>query len=150
MQKLMPQIRLFSATCAIAILCTGCGGGRVAQCNRMVKVANQVTELSQDLTNANKSQDAEILLQATTEAEKKLDKMSKEMQALDISDMKLKVFRLRFVDVYIEAKNSFGHIADAVKTKNMTLVYQATAEGKIIDSRESALVSEVNKYCSGK
>jgi hypothetical protein len=150
MQKLMPRISLFSATFAIAILCAGCGGGKVAQCNRMVKVANQITELSQDLSNANKSQDLEILLRAYTEGGIKLDKMTKEMQTLEINDMKLKVFRLRFIDVYTEAKNSFGHITSAINTKNTTLVYQAMAEGKIIDSRESALVSEVNKYCSGR
>jgi predicted nuclease with TOPRIM domain len=151
MQKSTTQISLLTLTSIITILCISCGGGRVAQCNRIVKVANQGAELGKQLSKMGEgTQDAESLVRIYGEASTKIEQLSKNMKELDISDQKLKGFQSRFFNMYQDAKKSFDHLSSAVTTRNMTLVYQSSEELKIGTSREHDLVIDINKYCAGK
>jgi predicted nuclease with TOPRIM domain len=128
-----------------------CGGGRIAQCNRIIKVANQGAELGKELTRMSEgSQDAESLVRNYSEASTKIEQLSKNMKDLDISDQNLKLFQSRFFNMYQDIKKGFDHLNSAVQTRNMTLVYQSSEELKVSTGREHDLVVDINKYCAGK
>jgi predicted nuclease with TOPRIM domain len=151
MKNLSTPINLLTTISMITVLCTSCGGGRVAQCNRMTTVGNKAVELSKALTKSVQAQtNADALIAEYGNAASNFDQMSKEMQGLEVNDAKLKVFRLRFVDMYQDTKSSLDKITGAIKTKNENLVYQAIEESKLIAEREKTLVTEVNAYCSGR
>jgi hypothetical protein len=150
MQQSTTRLGLFTLVSMIILLCASCSGGRIAQCNRMVKVANNGAEIGKKLSRISNNQDAESIITTYSEAAIQLGKISTDMKGLDISDMKLKGFQSRFFNLYQDTKKGLEHINDAVRAKNMTNVYQSIEELKMGVSREHDLVIDVNKYCAGK
>lgn len=150
MRKLITQMSLFSATGAIAILCAGCGVSKVQQCNSMVKIANQAASIGQEFASSAKSKDTVKMAQSFTETASKLEKLSKDMQALEIKDEKLQGFQTRFVKMYQDTNKGLGSAATALQKKNLAAITQAMNAIKVSSSQESSLVNEVNSYCSAK
>jgi hypothetical protein len=150
MQKVIKRICLLSVTSAIAILFAGCGASKVTQCNDIVKVANQAATVGQEFAGLDKSKDPAKAAKAFSEAASKIDKLGKEMQALEIKDEKLQGLQARFVKMYQDTKKGLSDTAIALPKKNVPAINKAVEKLKAGASQESSLVNEVNSYCSGK
>ncbi|BAZ38260.1 hypothetical protein NIES4101_41970 [Calothrix sp. NIES-4101] len=150
MQAMIVRMNLLMATGAIAILFAGCGPSKVAQCNEIVKVANQAATVGQEFAAVSQSKDSGKAAQSFTEAANKIDKLSKDMQALEIKDEKLQGFQGRFVKMYQDTNKGLRDGAVALQKKNLPAINKALQGIKAGASQESSLVSEVNSYCSGK
>jgi predicted nucleic acid-binding Zn-ribbon protein len=151
MPKSIANMSLLSVTSAIAILCASCGASKVAQCNSMVKVANQAVTVGQEFANSAKNnKDAGAASKAFTTAAGKIEKLGQEMQALEIKDEKLQGLKTRFVKMYQDTNKGLSDTAKAIEAKNAPAMNKALVTIKAGGSQESTLVSEVNSYCSGK
>ncbi|MBD2436034.1 hypothetical protein [Nostoc sp. FACHB-110] len=147
MQGLFKQTAMLSMTAMIAFLFTGCGESKVAQCNKIIKVANQAVSLSQEFS---KNPQREKGSKALTEVASKIDTITNEMKALVIKDEKLQGFQGRFLKLYQDTSKGLRDTAAAIDKKNLKAANASLATLSKSSSDESAIVSEINGYCSGK
>ncbi|MBD2341061.1 hypothetical protein H6G64_29250 [Calothrix sp. FACHB-156] len=148
MQRMFKQTTILSATAAIALLFTGCGESKVAQCNKIVKVANQAVTIGQDFgKNPN---NAKTGSKALTEVAGKIDAITTEMKALEIKDEKLQGFQQRFTTLYQSTSQGLKDEAKALDKKDLAGAKRSLVTLKKNSTEESTLVKEINSYCSGK
>ncbi|MBD2298649.1 hypothetical protein H6G80_10045 [Nostoc sp. FACHB-87] len=147
MQSIVKRTILLSTTAAIAVTFTGCGESKVAQCNKIIKVANQAVTLSQEFS---KNSQRDTGSKTFTEIADKLGNLANEMKALEIKDEKLKGFQGRFIKLYQDTSKGFRDTAAAFDKKNLKAANTSLASLKKSGSDESAIVTEINSYCSGK
>ncbi|OCQ97068.1 hypothetical protein BCD64_15900 [Nostoc sp. MBR 210] len=147
MQSIVKRIIILSTTAAIAVTFTGCGESKVAQCNKIIKVANQAVTLSQEFS---KNPQREKGSKALTEVAGKIDNFANEMKALEIKDEKLQGFQGRFIKLYQDTSKGLRDTAAAVDKKNLKAANASLASLKKSGSEEGAIVNDINSYCSGK
>ncbi|MDZ8052935.1 MAG: hypothetical protein RMX68_032675 [Aulosira sp. ZfuVER01] len=138
---------ILSGSAAIALLFTGCGESKVAQCNKIIKVANQAVTVGQDF---GKNPDPKKGSKALTEVAAKIDTITTEMKGLEIKDEKLQGYQGRFLGLYQSTSKGLKDTATAIDKKNLKAANTALTSLKKNSSEESKLVSEINGYCSGK
>ncbi|MEH2239834.1 hypothetical protein [Nostoc sp.] len=147
MQCVFKQSFMLSATTAIALLFAGCGESKVAQCNKVIKVANQTSTLGQEFgKNPNPAKGSKAL----TELASKIDSLVKEMKALEIKDEKLQGFQGRFLTLYQDISKELNNAATAIDKKNLPAAKGFLVSLKKSSTEESSIVNEINSYCSGK
>jgi PBP1b-binding outer membrane lipoprotein LpoB len=150
MPSVVRRVSILSAIVAIAVVFAGCGASKVTQCNEMVKVANQAATVGQEFASLAKSKDAAKAAQSFTGTADKVEKLSKEMQALEIKDETLQGFQGRFVKMYQETTTGLRDAATAFQKKDLPAINKALQKIQASAGQESSLVKEVNGYCSGK
>ncbi|MBD2385946.1 hypothetical protein [Cylindrospermum sp. FACHB-282] len=143
MQRLFKQTFLLSTTAAMALLFAGCGETKVAQCNKLIKVANEAVTSQQFSKNTQPQKGSKAL----TEAAVKVDNIAKQLQALEIKDEKLQGFKGRFLKLYQDTSTGLKNTAKAVDKKDISSANRFLASLKNIASDESKLVKEINSYC---
>ncbi|WP_392531072.1 hypothetical protein [Nostoc sp. C117] len=147
MQSLLKQSFILAATTAIALLFAGCGESKVAQCNKIIKVANEAATLGQEFgKNPNPAKGSKAL----TELAAKIDPLAKEMKALEIKDEKLQGFQGRFLTLYENISKELNNAAGAIDKKNLPAAKNFLASLQKSSAEESSIVKDINSYCSGK
>jgi hypothetical protein len=150
MQEVFKKAIALAGVPILAIVSIGCGQSKVAQCNEMVKVSNAAAKVGQEFSSVSKMKDpAEITKFFNTTADK-LSTHSKTMKALEVKDEKLKGFQTRFVSMYDGTSTGVRDAATALEKKDATTFQKAVVQMQASGSKETALVDEVNSYCSGK
>ena len=147
MQRMFKQTAILSATAAIAILFTACGETKVTQCHKIIKLANQAATLNQELSTNSKSEKGSKSL---TEAAGKIDKIASEMKAVEVKDEKLQGFQGHFLKLYQDTSKALRDTASAFDKKNLKAATGFIISLKNATNQETAIVSEINGYCSGK
>ncbi|MEH2251077.1 hypothetical protein [Nostoc sp.] len=138
---------MVSVTTAIALLFVGCGESKVAQCNKVINVANQASTLGQEFSkNPHPAKGSKAL----TELAGKIDPLAKEMKALEIKDEKLQGFQGRFLTLYQDISKELNNAATAIDKKNLPAAKGFLVSLKESSTQESSIVSEINSYCSSK
>jgi hypothetical protein len=145
--QLIKKITIISGTAAIALVFAGCGETKVAQCNKIIKVANQAVTLGQDF---GKNPNTQKGSKALTEVAAKIDTITTEMKGLEIKDEKLQGFQGRFLSLYGNTSKGLKDTATAIDKKNLKGANTALATLKKNSSEETKLVNEINTYCTDK
>lgn len=135
---------LFAIAGCSAMLLMSCES-KVAQCNKIIGVANKATT---EVQKTSQNQSAKIDQLGVMAAS--LDTYAKEMSAIEVKDEKLKGFQGRFVQMYQQMSTSSKTLIDAAKQKKASAAQGALAELKKSVGLEQPLVNEVNQYCQGK
>ncbi|WP_306298969.1 hypothetical protein [Nostoc sp. T09] len=144
---MIKQSIIISGTAAIALLFAGCGESKVAQCNKIVKVANQAVTVGQDFgKNPNPQKGSKAL----TEVAAKIDTITADMKGIEVKDEKLQGYQGRFLTLYQSTSKGLKDTATAIDKKNLKSANGALASLKKNSSEETKLVNEINSYCSGK
>ncbi|MBH8575620.1 hypothetical protein I8752_21940 [Nostocaceae cyanobacterium CENA369] len=147
MQRVFQPTMMLSTTAAIALLVTGCGESKVSQCNKIVKVANKAATIGQEFGKNPKPQQGSKSL---TEVAGKIDGVANEMKAVEVKDEKLQGYQGRFLTLYQDTSKGLRDAASALDKKNFPAANNFLASLKKTTSQESAIVQEINSYCSGK
>jgi hypothetical protein len=153
MKSLVKQICVLSGTSLLALLFTGCGASKVAQCNSIVKTTNQYATIGKELkevATTTNAKDPEKVAQTFNEVSGKISKVSTDLKALEVKDEKLKDLQNRFVSFYDSTANTFKSAGSSLQKKDINTYKKSLEEMKSIDPKETALVSEINSYCKGK
>ncbi|MDZ7959036.1 MAG: hypothetical protein RMY34_14335 [Aulosira sp. DedQUE10] len=144
---MLKQTTILSATAAIALLFTGCGESKVAQCNKIVKVANEAVTIGQEF---GKNTNPKTGSKALNEVAAKIDTITTNMKALEIKDEKLQGFQGRFLTLYQSTSKGLKDEAKALDKKDLAGAKRSLVTLKKNSAEESTLVKEINTYCSGK
>jgi hypothetical protein len=136
-----------SVAAAIALLLTGCGESKVAQCNKVIKIANQAALLGQQYGKDPKSAKGS---QGLTEFASKIDQVTTEMKGLAIKDEQLQGFQGRFIKLYEDISKGLNEAATAINQKNIKQANRFLVTLQKSSLEEGVIVKEINGYCSGK
>jgi hypothetical protein len=134
-------------TASVALILTSCAESKVAQCNKMIAIANQAAEAS--LAFGSNPQ-PEKGGQAFVEVADKLDGFATSMSALEISDEKLKGYQASFSEMYKAASKGLRGAAMALDKKDAEAMQKEMKAIQDGTSQEGKLVSDTNTYCSAK
>jgi alanyl-tRNA synthetase len=151
MQSVVKRVSMLSlsAIVAIAVLFVGCRVIKVVQCNKITKVAHQEAPSIQEFANPAKFQNPKKAAQSFTEIGDKLEKMTKDMQALEIQDAKLKGFQTRFVNMYEETNSGLRDAVTSLEEQDLFGFADSLEKIAKVPSQETSLLQEFNGYCSG-
>jgi hypothetical protein len=134
-----------AAAFSLTVLTTGCES-KVAQCNQLIKVANDATtELKATGQDKTVDQVAQMTKFATT-----LDKYAKDVSAVELKDEKLLGFKQRLADVYKNSGNASRDLVAAAGKKDAAGLKSNLAKLMEGSTQETAIVTELNRYCSAK
>jgi DNA repair ATPase RecN len=135
----------WSAIAIVGLVAAACGESKVAQCNRLIDVANTAVADVQNVTTAADPSDPEALNAIADTAESAVASM----QELEFSDEQLQAYQQRFVQMYQDTSTASRAIYDAVQAENNDVAQQALNDLQTATGQETELVSEVNSYCGG-
>lgn len=137
---------LLPLTAAISFLAVSCSESKVAQCNKIIKVTNEVVSQTKSVTNGNQAID----LKATLKAADAMEKASQEMQAIKVSDKKLQDYQSRFTNMYRDTSKATRDFVAAFEKKDRSSAETALLKLQRATTPEKQLVDDINKYCTGK
>lgn len=136
-----------SSVVAIALLFTGCGESKVAQCNKVIKIANNAALLGQQYGKDSKAAKG---TQGLTQLATKIDEVGTEMKGLEIKDEKLQGYQGRFIKLYQDISKGLNDTATAINKKNIKEANRFLVSLQKSSVEEGSIVKEINGYCTGK
>jgi len=136
-----------SAVAAIALLFTGCGESKTAQCNKVIKIANQAALLGQQYGKDPKTAKGS---QGLTQLASQIDQVGTEMKGLEVKDEKLQGYQVRFLKLYQDISQGLTNTATAINKKDIKAANRSLVTLQKSSVEEGVIVKEINSYCSGK
>lgn len=137
----------FAIVSTLCLLIGSCGNGnKVAQCNRLGEVTNQVKTLSQSIGQGSKEEQFNEL----TKVADSLDRYADQISALAFEDKQLQGYQVRFAKLYQDTSQASRGLVDAYKKQDRTAGTQAVESYKQAVAQEAPLIDEVNQYCTKK
>jgi hypothetical protein len=134
-----------AAAFSLTVFTTGCEN-KVAQCNQLIKVANDATtELKATGQDKTVDQVAQMTKFATT-----LDKSAKNVSAVELKDEKLLGFKQRLADLYKNSGNASRDLVTAAGKKDVAGLKSNLTKLMEGSTQETAIITELNSYCSAK
>lgn len=127
------------------VLLVGCSEGKVAQCNKLIEIANQAASNVESVTQSSTPDDPAAFLQIADTA----DTAFAELEEIEIDDETLEGFRQRFITLYVETSAATRDLVAAVEEQNAPGAEEAYNRLEIATEQEGPLVDEVNTYCGG-
>lgn len=137
---------LLPLTAALSLITVSCSESKVAQCNKLIKVTNEVVSQTKAVTNGNQA----INLKATLKAADAMEKASQEMQAIQVSDKQLQDYQSRFTNMYRDTSQATRDFVAAFEKKDRVAAETALQKLQKATTPEKRLVDDINKYCTGK
>lgn len=137
---------LFSLTTAISLLTASCSESKISQCNRIIKIANDVVSQAKTVTNGGQASDPKAMLQAA----EAMDNASKQMTDIPVTDLKLKDYQTGFVKMYRDTSKATRDFVKAFEKKDRPAAERALTALQQATIPEKQLVADINTYCSGK
>jgi hypothetical protein len=134
-----------AAAFSLTVLTTGCET-KVAQCNQLIKVANDATT---ELKATGQEQTADQVAQMTKFATT-LDKYAKDVSAVELKDEKLLGFKQRLADLYKTSGTASRDLVTAAGKKDAAGLKSNLAKLMEGSTQETAIVTELNSYCGAK
>ncbi|UBF24719.1 hypothetical protein K9N68_24060 [Kovacikia minuta CCNUW1] len=146
MSILHKRLTLLSAIATLSVFAVSCSESKVAQCNKVSAVVNKAANETQAIGKSNNPDKmAELSKAADT-----VDQYAKELEAVQVTDEKLKGLQASFVKMYRDTSKSSRELVAAAKAKNVPTVKTSLQSLQTATSKETTLVNDFNQYCRGK
>jgi hypothetical protein len=126
----------------MGFLLTSCEG-KVSQCQKIVKIHNQIVLDTQKLSKSVTKEDLTMVLKsADTFAQG-----AQEMKAIEVNDSKLKELKEQFMVMYQNSSQVTKQILTSQGKKNNAEVVSGLERLRQVASPEKDLVDGINSYC---
>jgi hypothetical protein len=128
---------LGTAALSMGLLLYGCGENRVAQCNKLVTVANKTKDLvaPKDVTGF-------------TQLADKIDQIRTEVQAIAVKDSQLLDLQTKLLSMYGDVSAALKAHAKATEAKDTNAQTKAKQDLETAASKENDLVDSINTLCT--
>jgi hypothetical protein len=146
MQFPFPSSVLFSLTTALALLTASCSENKIAQCNRIIKIANETVTQAKTVPNGTQGSDPKFMLKAA----EVMEKASKQMTDISINDPKLKDYQTSFAKMYRDTSKATRDFVKAYEKKDRSAADKASTNLQQAAIPEHQLLIDINNYCGGK
>ncbi|HEY9727768.1 MAG TPA: hypothetical protein V6D50_15065 [Chroococcales cyanobacterium] len=128
---------------AVSLLTVSCTESKISQCQKIIDVANQAVNETKSLTNNGQTSDTTAMLKAADA----MEKASKDMNAIDIKDEKLKNYQTGYVSMYRDTSKATRDFVTAFKKKNRPAAETALTNLQRATASEPQLANGLNGYC---
>lgn len=132
----------------LTLFTTGCNT-KVAQCNKLIKVANTATTELKAMAQSGGSSPKEKMAQMQNLADS-LEKYSNDVQAVSLEDEQLKGFQTRLSTLYQSSSEASRGILTAAEKKDMKAARASLQKLSSGSKVESEIVGDINSYCQAK
>lgn len=138
----------FSVVTVASIL--ACSGGKVAECNKFVEVVNKTMPEVNKIMGPGGGSDAGALASKMRQMSDLYKGLDGELAALEITDEGLKPKVAAYHEMVKQIARLTGDTARAANQSDLKGLMAASNRITQLANKESALVNDVNTYCSGK
>lgn len=132
----------------LTLLATGCNS-KVAQCNKLIKVANKATTELKAMAKDGGSTPADKMAQMKKLADG-LAQYSNDVKAVSLDDEQLKGFQTRLADLYQTSSEASRGILAAAEKKDVKAARESLKKLSGGRKTESEIVQGINGYCQAK
>jgi hypothetical protein len=137
---------LLPLTAALCLLTVSCSESKVSQCNKIIEVANRAVSEAKAITKDGQLSDPKTTLKAADA----MEKASKDMEAIKVTDEKLRDYQARFAQVYRDTSKATHEFVAAFEKKDRRGLTVAVEKLQKAATPEKQLVEDINIYCEGK
>lgn len=138
----------FSVITVASIL--ACSGGKVAECNKFVEVVNKTMPEVNKVMGPGGGSDAGALANKMRKLSDLYAALDTELGKLEITDTGLKPKVDAYHEMVRQISRLTGDTARAANTQDIKGLMAASNRITQLANKESALVNDVNSYCSAK
>ena len=133
---------LFVGACLLTFALSNYGKSKVSQCNRLVAIVNQASEVQPERLGAAIADDNRALLHTSI----KLDGYANKLEMMEFSNQQIQTFQTQFVQLYRDTSKASDAVVSA-PPNNFQIVSQVNRAFIETKEREGPLVQAVNQYC---
>ncbi|ACK68716.1 conserved hypothetical protein [Gloeothece citriformis PCC 7424] len=123
----------------------GCAETKSLQCQKIFKIADEMTQETKTLTNSGQ----EINMKTWLVAADELEQGAQDMEKIEISDQTLQQYQVGFAEVYQDYAEATREIVKAWETKDRIAGKSAQEKVRRANKRERELGEKINTYCQG-
>ncbi|NJM49068.1 MAG: hypothetical protein HC860_25280 [Alkalinema sp. RU_4_3] len=141
------SIAFIGAFAVVSTLLASCGEGKVAQCNKLIGLANQATDEIKGLQQGG-GDSADEKKKQLEKIANSLDGYTKKAEGLSLQDDQLKAFQKQLITLYQQTRDNSRALLAAVNTKDAKATNAALSKLIQGGGTEQTLIRSVNTYCS--
>jgi hypothetical protein len=145
-ELMMKRVYQVSTLILLSLIMASCSESKVSQCSKLIDIANRAVSGVRAVSENPKPDSIESMNKIADVA----NSAKTEMEAISLSDAKLKSFQTRFVAMYTDTNKATRALVTAAQNKNAQEAQQAFNSLQSATSQESPLVNEVNSYCEAQ
>lgn len=127
----------------------GCADNKSFQCQKIFKIADEMTQKTKALTNSGKEIEMKTWLAAADE----IEQAAQDMEKIKISDETLQQYQVGFSEVYRNYAQATREIVKVLETherKDRIVAKAAQEKVRRASKRERELGQKINTYCKGE
>jgi hypothetical protein len=137
------QVEIVSVAIAVSFLMGSCTSAKVSQCANIIKVVNQTVIDTKTTTESGTKGDVPTIEKLVGI----FDKAAKDLDAVSVSDEKLKTYKSQFLTMYQGATEINKQIVASIKEKKSTKVHEGLRKSRNVFSPERDLATGLTQYC---
>jgi hypothetical protein len=122
---------------ALILFISGCGETKISQCNRLVKILNQVKTIAIPQDSVAQSQAADSI-----------DRLRELAQAEIFAEPKVKSLQGQIVEHLNEGSQLLREASKASSDRDLTVISKNKLATQNYIAKEPALLSQLNSYCA--
>ncbi|HBL10286.1 MAG TPA: hypothetical protein DD379_02535 [Cyanobacteria bacterium UBA11162] len=149
-RALMPFLKryfiLLTMTTTITGLITSCAEGKISQCNKIIRIANNAVSEANSITNGGQTSDPKVALKMADT----MQKASQSMKSLKVKDEKLEDYQAGFINMYSNSSKAMRNFVAAYDKKDRTAAEVALANVQQAATQYQQLVDDLNSYCASQ
>jgi hypothetical protein len=116
---------------------------KVAQCNRIIEIANEAVRDTKNMTSGEQASSVEAVLRVANA----MDSAAAQLDNTSITDPRLQTFKSRFIRMYRQTSRAARNFATAFNNNNRPAAESALQALQAATSPEKQLVADINNYC---
>lgn len=144
--NLPSRIRFLALVFISGYFLGGCAETKSFQCQKIFKIANNVTQETTSLTKSGQASDKKNWLSAADE----IEQGASDMEKLDITDPTLKEYQSGFAEVYRDYATATREIVKVLDTRDRIAAKAAQEKVRRAGKQERELGEKINSYCRGE
>jgi hypothetical protein len=147
MRNSMTRISLLSMIGIITISLSSCGVSKVKECNSIGRITKDMKAVGDEIEASAASKNSDTIIKTFLSSSGKVDKLSKEMKALAITDDKLLSLQSQFVKLYQNNSKGLSDVANGLQAKDKRMSDTALAKMVEGEKPEASMIQSLNEYC---
>ncbi|WP_013322000.1 hypothetical protein [Gloeothece verrucosa] len=145
-QKIGQTKKIIALVILLNYLISGCAESKSFQCQKIFKMADEITKETKTLTKSGQEIDMKTWLAAADE----IEQAAQNIEKMEISDPTLQEYKVGFAQIYRDYAEATREIVKVWETKDRIAAKAAQEKVRRASKRERELGEKINTYCKGE
>lgn len=144
--KYMNKKKFIVASFMLTYLMMGCAESKSFQCQKIFKIADEMTKETKTITKSGQEIDIKTWLAAADE----IEQAAQDIEKIDITDQTLQQYQVGFAQVYRDYAEATREIVKVWETRDRIAAKAAQEKVRRAGKKERELGEKINPYCKGE